>query len=82
MELASLIISVLALIIGLASLSWQIAKAFSTHTIQYVDPFKGMDGGKIELGKGQDKEFREIGEPLDDDELSYLEEAKKKRLAK
>ena len=80
MELAALIISVLALIVGLASLSWQIAKAFSSHTIQYVPaPNLRQDPLTEQMGKDPTKDFREIGEPLDGDELEYIERMREKK---
>jgi len=82
MELASVIISVIALLLSMASLVWQLAKHFSSHTIQYVPapmPQDEIGGG---ISKDPMKEFREIGAPLEEDELQYMEEMKLKKLRK
>lgn len=85
MELAALIISCIALLLSMASLIWLMAKQFSSHTIQYVDPFAGVkeqDPLTEQMGKDPAKAFREIGEPLDEDEISYMEEMRKKKVGR
>ena len=82
MDIAALIISVIALIVGLAAFSWTLAKHLSTHTIQYVNPFAGKDTQDPlteEMGKDPRKAFREIGDPLDEDELEYIEKMNEKK---
>jgi hypothetical protein len=68
--MAALIISVLALIIGLASLTWQLAKQLSTHKIQMVpvDPLQGWG----QMGKPMVDEFKELGDDIDQEELERL----------
>jgi|WetSurMetagenome_2_1015567.scaffolds.fasta_scaffold1141351_2 hypothetical protein len=84
MDIASLIISIVSLLLSISSLVWLLAKQLSSHTIQYVDPFagKGQDPLTEQMGKDPTKEFRELGEPLDDDEISYMEEMRKKKVGR
>lgn len=70
MELAAIILSTISLICSVSCLVWLLAKHFSTHQIQYVDPFK--DQMPAELGKDIFNQFREIGDPIDQDELDRL----------
>lgn len=82
MELAALIISVIALIAALAALTWLIAKQLSTHQIQMVpvDPFKGMESlAGSTVGSPMSEVFRELGDPIDKEELERLEEMRKKK---
>ena len=57
---------------SMASLTWLLAKHFSSHNIQMVpiDPFK--DGMPQEMGKKIFDEFRDLGDPVDQDELDRL----------
>ncbi len=81
MEIASLIMSIIALIFSIANMVWLLAKHFSSHSIQYVPaPSMGQDPLSEIMGKDPRKEFRELGEPLDDDELSYIDDMKKRKL--
>ena len=84
MALASLIISVIALIVSVACLVWLLAKQLSSHTIQYVNPFegKGQDPLSEIMGKDPMKDFRELGEPLDEDELSYIENMRNRKVGR
>jgi hypothetical protein len=81
MEIASLILSIIALILSIASIIWQVSKHLSSHTIQYVNPFDGKTQDPLSeaMGKDPKKEFREIGDPLDEDELEYIERMKEKK---
>lgn len=72
MELAAIILSTISLIIGIICLSWLIGQRISSHKISYVpvDPFK--DQMPAEIGKDIFNQFREIGDPIDQDELDRL----------
>lgn len=76
---AALILSIIALLMSMASIIWLLAKQFSTHQIQMVpvDPFKDSLPGQI--GKPFAEDFREIGDPVDSDELEHLEMLRKKK---
>jgi hypothetical protein len=51
---------------------------FSSHTIQYVDPFKGgQDGVAPEMGS-MFNPWKELGDPLTEAELEALELRKKR----
>ena len=69
MELASIILSTIALVISLACLVWLLAKQLSSHQITYVDPMANMTQSKV--GESIFDQFREIGEkknlPIGDD---------------
>jgi len=73
MELAAVILSVMALLVSLTSLVWQLAKHFSTHQIQMmpVDNFMpGFVGAKTSpIGD----EFKELGEALSPEEKEYFD---------
>ena len=76
MLIASLILSTIALICSLTSLTWLIAKQLSTHQIQMVpvDPFKSLGfenplAGK--MGKDPMEDFREIGTPIDEEQIVF-----------
>lgn len=45
METASLILSVISLIISLFCIIWLLSKHFSTHQVQLVDPFEKIMNG-------------------------------------
>lgn len=68
MILACLIISTMSFLMSTAALVWLLAKHLSTHNIQMVpvDPFKNEFGP---MGKDPLKDFREIGDPIDPDDL-------------
>lgn len=76
MELAAIILSTISLILSMACIIWMLAKHFSTHQIQYVplDPFK--DSLPKEMGKDQLEDFRDLGEPIDQEEFEYLNKRK------
>jgi len=81
MEVASVIISTLSLIISILCICLMLAKNFfSSHTIQYVDPFKGNDPINSEIGSKLFSEFRDIGDPIDSDELDLMKDKLKKKL--
>lgn len=77
MELASIILSTIALILSIACMIWMGAKALSSHSIQYVNPFEKMMGSTDdpltqEMGRGIGSEFQEIGSvPIDEDKAMY-----------
>lgn len=82
MELASLIISVIAFLIASASLIWHLAKQLSTHQIQMVpvDPFKGMESiAGNTVGSPMAEAFRELGDPIEKEELERLEAMRAKK---
>lgn len=60
MEIASLILSVIAVLMSGASLIWMLAKHMSTHTIQYVDPFQKSMDNIATMGKDPLEQFRDI----------------------
>jgi len=73
MEIAALILSVIALICSLICLVLMLAKNFfSTHQVQLqpLDPFKNFDGMPFETGgKNPFDQFRDLGDPITEDEL-------------
>lgn len=79
MDIAALIIAILALVASLTSLTWQLSKHFSTHVIQreLVDPFKDSIGGQV--GSPVMDMFRELGDPIDKDELERIELLRQKK---
>jgi hypothetical protein len=86
MNIAALVISIISLIASLGCLVIMLAKNyFSTHQVQMVpvDPFKAMEEGfPSEIGKAMKNPFREIGDPIDDEELEHLENLRKKKQSK
>lgn len=83
MEIASLIISVLALIGSLACLTLMLAKNFfSSHTVQMVpvDPMKDLMSSMPEIGREMGNQFRDLGDPIDEEEREYLENIRKKKV--
>ena len=79
MEIAALILSVIALLCSLACLVIMLAKNyFSSHVIQYqpVDPFKDMMPS--EIGKGQMDPYQDLDLPLSDEEIDQLKGKKVK----
>ena len=79
MEIAALILSVIALLCSLACLVIMLAKNyFSSHVIQYqpVDPFKDMMPS--EIGKGQMDPFQDIDLPLTQEDIDKLKGRKAK----
>ncbi len=82
MELAALIISILALIISVLCVSLMLAKNFfSTHQVQMVpvDPMKDLAGMTGPMGTKMFDPFREIGDPISAEELEHLEMMKAKK---
>lgn len=77
MELAALILSVIALLIGGASLVWQLAKQLSTHQVQLVPMQTELDaiaGPKADPIGDIYRDFdRPKVEPLSKDESAYFE---------
>jgi len=72
MEIASLILSIIALIASLSCLVIMLAKNyFSTHNVQMVpvDPFKDFVGG--EMGREMDP-YQEIDMSLSQEEIDKL----------
>lgn len=79
MILSSFILSIFAFLVSTACLVWLLAKHFSTHSIQYVDPLKSLGlGDDMPMGKSLKDEFREIGDPIDEDELMEIKNKVKK----
>lgn len=77
MEIAALILSTIALLCSVACLSIMLAKNFfSTHTIQYENPFKDMM--PTEIGKGQLDPFQDIDLPLSQEDIDQLKGRKAK----
>lgn len=73
MEIASLILSVIALLFSIANLVVMLAKNFfSTHQVQLqpVDPFANMFPS--EIGKKKLDPFEDIDLPLDEDDIAEL----------
>lgn len=77
MEIAALILSVIALLCSAGCLVIMLAKNFfSTHTIQYENPFKDMMPGQV--GKHQMDPFQDIDAILSEDEIDELKGRKAK----
>lgn len=76
MILAAIILSTISLIMSMASIIWLLAKQLSTHKVSMVpiDPFK--DSFPKEMGKNPMDEFRDLGEPIDQEEFEYLNKRK------
>ena len=83
MDLAAVIISTISLISSIACLVIMLAtNYFSTHVVQMqpVNPMAGiMDQFSQEIGKAMGSPYREIDDPLDDQEREYLEAIKGKK---
>lgn len=77
MEIAALILSVIALLCSAGCLVIMLAKNFfSSHTIQYENPFKDMM--PTEIGKGQLDPFQDIDLPLSQEDIDQLKGRKAK----
>jgi hypothetical protein len=77
MEIAALILSVIALVVSIANLVIMLAKNFfSSHTVQYVDPFK--DSVPSEIGKPILDAFRDLDAALSQDEIDEIKGRKAK----
>lgn len=79
MEIAALILSVIALLCSICCLVIMLAKNFfSTHSVQMVpvDPFKDMMPS--EIGKGQMDPFQDIDLPLTQEDIDKLKGRKAK----
>lgn len=74
MEIAALIIAILALFISIASLSLQLGKHWSSHSIQ-LQPVDALFNPA--MGKKIGSEFKSFDSPLDPDEKAYFEEKNK-----
>ena len=72
MDIAALILSSISLLLSLVCLIWLLSKHLSKTEIQMVpvDPFK--DAFPKEMGKDLLSDFRDIGDPLDQDEIDSL----------
>lgn len=75
MTIAALIIGVLALIISIISLSWQLGKHWSSHVVQLqsVEDLVYQDKKSKKIGE----EFRAFDEPLTEEEQAYFDKHKK-----
>lgn len=86
MDIAALVLSIIALLASGSCLVIMLAKNFfSTHQVQMVpvDPFKEMgDGFPAEIGKAMKNPFRELGDPIDQEELDHLENLRRKKQSK
>lgn len=73
MIIACLIISTLAFILSMISIIWLVAKHFSSHKIEYIDPMANMRQmfDNIGMGKPQGEEYRGLEDaiPADADEF-------------
>lgn len=79
MEIAALILSVIALLFSVACLILMLAKNFfSTHQVQLqpVDPFANLFPN--EMGKPKMDPFQDIDLPLDEDDIAELKGKKTK----
>jgi hypothetical protein len=77
MEIASLILSVISLLASFGCLTIMLAKNyFSSHTIQYVNPFENAMGG--EMGKPQMDPYQDIDLNLSQEEIDELKGRKAK----
>lgn len=79
MDIAALILSVIALLCSAGCLIIMLAKNFfSTHEIQMVpvDPFKDMVGGP--MGKGLMDPFQDLDLPLSQEDIDQLKGRKPK----
>lgn len=77
MDLAAIIISTLSLVVSVVCIAIMLAKNFfSTHTIQYENPFKDMMPS--EIGKGQLDPFQDIDLPLSQEDIDQLKGRKAK----
>lgn len=79
MALAALIVGSISMFFSVITLGLMLGKGFfSSHTVQYVDPFKDQkDGFHPEMGSPFDP-FKEIGDPLSEYEKEALELRKTK----
>jgi len=78
-DIAALILSVIALLCSIGCLVIMLAKNFfSTHSVQMVpvDPFKDMMPS--EIGKGQMDPFQDIDLPLTQEDIDKLKGRKAK----
>lgn len=82
MEIAAIILSVISLVCSLALLVIFLAKnVFSTHKIQFqpIDPLRDMtEPGQV--GNNLFDSFRELGEPVDSEELAELERLRTRKI--
>ena len=83
MQIASLILSIIALLASLGCLVIMLAKNyFSTHVVQMqpVNPMGDMmEQFSKEIGKTLGNPYREIDDPIDEQERDYIEQIKNKR---
>lgn len=81
MEVASLILSVISLVLSIVAIVWLLSKQLSTHKIQMVpiDPLKEM-GEPNQMGNNLFDAFRELGDPVDSDELEQLELLRQRKI--
>jgi len=86
MDIAAIIMSTLALCVSLVTLTWQLAKHFSSHKIQYVpleDPFlKELDPQKPDKTNPSMAEIYKTIDQMDPDEEKYFKEQNEKARAK
>lgn len=74
MIIASLILSGISLVLSMASIIWLLAKQFSSHKIEYINPLgdmKSMMDNLGAMGRPQGDEYRGMDEaiPADPDEF-------------
>ena len=80
MDVAALILSVIALITSIVCLALMLAKNFfSTHKLEFVPATKDMsEPGQV--GNNLFDAFRELGDPVDSDELEQLELLRQRKI--
>jgi len=81
--LASLILSIFAVLLSIVCISIMLAKNFfSTHTIQHVpvpSPFGDLSMFGNEMGRATASPYRDLDDPLDAEEREYLENLRNKK---
>jgi len=85
MDIAALILSIIALLASLTCLVLMLAKNFfSKHTLTYVDPLKDMkdltEPGQV--GNNLFDAFKELGDPVDSEELEQIERLRTRKINK
>lgn len=86
LSIASIIISVVALLAALGCLVIMLAKnVFSSHSVQMVpvDPMAQLQGMMPPglMGNPMENDYKELGDPISSEELEHLENLKRKASA-
>ena len=86
MELAGVILSTISLVISIICLVLMLAKNFfSTHNVQMVPVNPMEDFAKVmggEIGGNMADPYRDLGEPISQEEIDRLHDAQEKRKRK